>query len=374
MNPRRFFVNKKPRNTKPKILKKDLFFTFDDTPGYFKDGYFYDIKSMFTGWKEEGEIHDDPIDRDKHPKRILKDNSLFGEEITLRQKLIKKIFFVPNYRLEDTKRFFENQKKIENDPKMIIDENPYLTELSTSEERKDNFYDNELDDNDYEYLASKNSDQQIERIYNEIKMNEEELKEYKLKLEEAEKSKKDIFQIIKDIRNNNYNDLNISDSEDTNPKLIKDIENNEMQFLSQNKQNEFSMMFIPDEIKPSKDLNCLSCGGNGHSKEMCIEFPDPEYDKQFKHCINCGGFGHLYCRNGINDNVNNKNNKLEEDDENCVYNNGKRYYFDFNLKEDCDKGASLIQEDEEELYETGTGTSNNINEESKDDNITNHLI
>jgi len=257
---------------------------------------------------------------------------------------------------------------------MIIDENPYLTELSTSEERKDNFYDNELDDNDYEYLASKNSDQQIERIYNEIKMSEEELKEYKLKLEEAEKSKKDIFQIIKDIRNNNYNNLNISDSDDTNPKLIKDIENNEMQFLSQNKQNEFSMMFIPDEIKSSKDLNCLSCGGNGHSKEMCIEFPDPEYDKQFKYCINCGGFGHLYCRNGINDNVNNKNNKLEEDDENCIYNNGKRYYFDFNLKEDCDKGASLIQEDEEELYETGTGTSNNINEESKDDNITNHLI
>jgi len=281
---------------------------------------------------------------------------------------------VPNYRLEDTKRFFENQKKVENDPKMIIDENPYLTELSTSEERKDNFYDNELDDNDYEYLASKNSDQQIERIYNEIKMSEEELKDYKLKLEEAEKTKKDIFQIIKDIRNNNYNNLNISDSDDTNPKLIKDIENNEMQFLSQNKQNEFSMMFIPDEIKPSKDLNCLSCGGNGHSKEMCIEFPDPEYDKQFKHCINCGGFGHLYCRNGINDNVNNKNNKLEEDDENCIYNNGKRYYFDFNLKEDCDKGASLIQEDEEELYETGTGTSNNINEESKDDNITNHLI
>lgn len=381
MNPKRFFVEDKPKKPKSKIFKKDLFFKLDDTPGYFKDGYFFEVKSIFTGWDEEGEIHDEPINKnkDKNEKKIIKENSLFNEEITLRNKLIKKILFVPNFRLEETKKFFEKQNKVENQEEAKEDEKEEEknTIFNFNEECQNNNINELNNNNDYEHIVN-NSYQPFERIYNEIKVSDEELEQYKLKLEQAKKSNKNVFQLIKEIRkknskNNEDNKFKETNMKKMNIKPIKDIENNEVKLLTPNEQNELLMFFVPDDIDSNKDTICQSCKGKGHSKEQCMEFPDPDYDKPLKHCMNCGNYGHLYCRNGIKeDNENNMCYDSEEDDENYIYNHGKRYYFDFNLEEDKKRGVSISQGDEEEMYETGA--TNIINEDSKDDNMLNYLI
>ena len=344
MNPKRFFVNEKNnRRSKSKVLKKDLFFKFDDTPGYYKDGYYFDIKSIFTGWSEDGELpQDEPVERNQKIKKIIKDKSLFGEEITLRNKFIKKISFVPNYRLEDSINYFKTIKKkgIAEDDKIIIDKESN----NNNNNNKDIIIEDNMNDdisyNNNDSIINDDTSMQVGRIYEGIKVGEEQLKEYKLKISNARKAKKNIFQIIKDIKKNNPNSNNDKDLEEDekyniqniSTNKLKDIENNEIKLLTPNDQNELLMFFIPDQVNATKRTICESCKGRGHSKEQCLEFPDPNYDKSLKFCMNCGSYGHLYCRNGIKD-EDNIDDESDEDDENYIYNHGRKYNFDFDLNE-----------------------------------------
>lgn len=374
MDPKRFFVNDCPsrHHSKSKRFKKDLFFKYDDNPGYCKDGYYFDVKSIFSAWEEKGQIIEQPQEKEKNIKKIDKDNSLFDEEITLRNKFIKKISFVPNFRLEDTKNFFQKQKNLKKkEEEGETDED----EKKNEEESNNNMIEEDLDDIKYgynhKYSTSNYSLKPFERFFDEIKVSKEELKEYNLKIEKAKKEKRDIFQLIKEIKTNNKNIIE-EKKEIKKMKKIKDIENNEIQFLTPQEQNELLMFFIPDEVNSTKDTICESCQGKGHSKEQCMDFPDPDYDSSLKFCMNCGNSGHLYCRNGVNDEENNLYDISEEDDDEIIiYNHGKRYYFDFKLDEDKERNISDNQ-DEEELYETGA--TNLINEDSKEDNMINYLF
>jgi hypothetical protein len=173
-------------------------------------------------------------------------------------------------------------------------------------------------------MISDLSTPQIGRIYEGIKLNEEELKNYKQKLDEAKKSENNLFQILKEIKKNNLNNNNIDEnsigqeeiniiSENNNKRPLKDLENNEIKLLSPTQQNEILMFFIPDIINSTYKTICDSCKERGHSKEQCIQFPDPNYDRSLKYCMNCGKNGHLYCRKGIKDD--NIDEGSEEDDE-----------------------------------------------------------
>lgn len=65
--------------------------------------------------------------------------------------------------------------------------------------------------------------------------------------------------------------------------------------------------------------------------------------------MNCGNYGHLYCRQGLEEKNNNGEelDELEKDDENYIYNHEKKYYFNFNLKEDKKRRISLTEYEEE---------------------------
>ena len=367
MNPKKFFSNDKPINNKLKILKKDLFFKYDESPGYSKDGYSFEVKSYFTGWPDDDVAPSDNKAKEKgvEEKKIVNSSQ---EEITLKTKLIKKISYMPNCRLEDTKKFFDNQNKIKNEEESDEDEkssysNKYI-------EENNNIIENEWYNNS---SFANNSSQPIERINNGIKVGEEELKLYKLKIEKAKNQNQNIFELIKEFKNTKQ--IIDNDNQDRKEKIkfksIKDIENNEIKLLTPNKQNELLMLFEPEIINSTKDTICESCKMRGHSKKECIQFPCPEYEKPLKYCMNCGDYGHLYCRNGMKD-VENNNvfDESFEDDENCIYNHGKKYKFDF-LGENKEK-ENQNQEEEEELFETGA--TNIINEDLKENNMLNYLF
>jgi len=365
MNPKKFFSNDKPLNNKLKILKKDLFFKYDESPGYSKDGYSFEVKSYFTGWPDDDvvQLNNKKKEKGVEEKKIVNSSQ---EEITLKTKLIKKISYMPNCRLEDTKQFFEKQNKVNNWEESDEDEKSTLYNQNLEENKND--LNNELNNN---CTLTNNTSQPIERINNGIKMGEEELKLYKLKIEKAKNSEQNIFKLIKEIKNSNQINNNDYSKEKIKFKSIQDIENNEIKLLTPNKQNELLMLFEPEIINSTKDTICESCKMKGHSKKECIQFPCPEYEQPLKYCMNCGDYGHLYCRSGMKDIENNNIfDESFEDDENCIYNHGKKYKFEF-LDEDKVKENSN-QEEEEELFETGA--TNIINEDIKDNNMLNYLF
>lgn len=375
MNPKRFFVEES-QFTKPNKYEKilGLFFKQDTNPGYYKDGFFYDVKSTFTGWNEEEILEEDFPDEEKYWK-IPKEKSLFGKDTLLRKRMIKKILFVPNYRLEDTKNFFEqkkfSEKNIDND-----ESTEYNEKIDFNDENSIN--NNSKEKN--EILINNLTKGNIERIYQEIKANDEQIKQYEEKLKYYSEQKNNIFQLIKELRKKN--DINInklnklsSEEEGESPpsKLVKNIEHNEIKLLTPNEQKEILMFFVPDEINQNKNQLCESCKEKGHSKKECVPYPDPEFDKCLKFCVNCGGSGHLYCRKGLNDDENICDYTFGEDDddiENLKFNNGIKYLFDFDIRdEDKTKNNEDIGE---KLYEKGA--DNLINEDKKDNNMINYLI
>ena len=374
MNPKRFFVDE-PQLPKPSKFDKilGLFFKQDTNPGYYKDGFFYDVKSTFTGWNEEEEFEEQFPDEKKYIK-IPKEKSLFGKDTLLRKRMIKKILFVPNYRLEDTKNFFEQkkilEKNIDNGESTEYNEN---IDLNLNDENSINNNSKEKNELLINNLTSGN----IERIYQEIKANDERIKQYEEKLKYYSEQKNNIFQLIKDLRKKNdinINKLNKLSSEEegmrTPSKLVKNIEQNEIQLLTQNEQKEILMFFVPDEIIQNKFQLCESCKEKGHSKRECVPYPDPEFDKSLKFCVNCGGSGHLYCRKGLNDDENICDCIFGEDDddiENLEFNNGVKYFFDFDIR-DGDKMKNN-GDDGEKLYEEGA--ENLINEDKNDNKMIN---
>jgi len=375
MNPRSFFVEE-PKCTKSNKYGKNLgtHFKHDINPGYYKDGLFYDVKATFTGWNEEDELDDRFFEENKYFK-ISKEKSLFGKDTLLKDQLIKKILFVPNYRLEDTKKFFEQKKREEKN--IDCDETTEYDEII-------NFNDDESITNNNkeknETLINNITSQKIERIYQQIKENEEQIKQYETKLKYYSEQKNNIFQLIKDLRQKNdinKNELNkISAEEEIGvqppPKLIKNIENNEIQLLTPNEQKEILMFFVPDEIDQNKFQICESCKQKGHSKRECVPYPDPEFDKALKFCVNCGGTGHLYCRKGLNDDENLNDHKFGEDEddvEDLEFNNGMKYFFDFEIRDE-DKIINN-EEEEEKIYEEG---AENLTNEDKKDNQENQEI
>ena len=59
MNPKRFFVDEPKRKKLNPIEKKlGIYFKQDTNPGYYKDGYFFDVKSTFTGWTNKEDKFD----------------------------------------------------------------------------------------------------------------------------------------------------------------------------------------------------------------------------------------------------------------------------------------------------------------------------
>ena len=133
------------------------------------------------------------------------------------------------------------------------------------------------------------------------------------------------------------------------------------------------MFFIPDDTNKDSNAICESCKEKGHTKKECILYPDPDFDKALKFCVNCGNSGHLYCRKGLNDDENLGDYRPEgEDEENLDLNEGLKYYFDFDIRDEDMKEKSEIHEDEEELYENGA--INIINEDEKENNMLNYLF
>lgn len=351
-----------------KIIEDDLFFIFDEIPGYYKEGYYLKNKSTFTGWEEDGEIPPDEfIEKEQNVQKIEK-----LEDKILKIKLIKKISFVPNFSLKDTKKYFKRMKKKEEteteDNKIINDEEYNNENFLIGQDINDS--NNNYTDN-YNNLLSNGSFQVSERLCENIKLGEEQLKDYKIKIEKYKNSQKDIFQLLKEIRKNNSIIDNDSEEEDNkinqkiNNEKLNSIEKSNIKLLTSKEQKELLMFFIPDKINSTKNTICESCNQNGHSKEQCMEYPDPNYDKSLKFCMNCGKYGHLYCRDGIEEN--NNESESDEYDENNIYNHGKKYYFDLYSNEHK-KGIS-ISEYEEELYETGA-----TNIISEDENLLNYLL
>ena len=106
------FLNENQKQQSESIIKENLFFTLDDIPGYYKEGFYYDIKSSFTGWEDDGKKNkNESFENDKNKKKIEKSGSLFADEIILHKKLIKKISFVSNFRISDTIKYYEKKKK-----------------------------------------------------------------------------------------------------------------------------------------------------------------------------------------------------------------------------------------------------------------------
>lgn len=361
MNPINFFPNKTSYRTykkknKDDIFTKDVLFTRDTHPGYWKNGYEFVIDSVFTGWDTEQQNNTQKNERSKSEdkgtiKTIFKD-FIFDGEITLKNAFIKKIKYMPNFRLADTKKYFESKKNEKSDLHDKYKEFDYYIS------------DNESDSQENEIKSPKNFNNDSNNLNNQLTANierplmeehlltEEESKNFYYKLKEIKNyPQKSTLQLIKEIRQkkekekeDNKNE-NIIETSNKKSKDIIDIENNELQFMTPNDQNDLLMFFIPDQFPMASTITCSSCNMKGHSKEQCVQFPDPNYDKNLKHCMNCGCYGHLYCRKNIKktqkpENEVNDESEEEEESEEDIW---KKYYFDFDLKDDNNSEEEKLQ-------------------------------
>ena len=361
MNPINFFPNKTSYRTykkknKDDIFTKDVLFTRDTHPGYWKNGYEFVIDSVFTGWDTEQQNNTQKNERSKSEdkgtiKTIFKD-FIFDGEITLKNAFIKKIKYMPNFRLADTKKYFESKKNEKSDLHDKYKEFDYYIS------------DNESDSQENEIKSPKNFNNDSNNLNNQLTANierplmeehlltEEESKNFYYKLKEIKNNpQKSTLQLIKEIRQkkekekeDNKNE-NIIETSNKKSKDIIDIENNELQFMTPNDQNDLLMFFIPDQFPMASTITCSSCNMKGHSKEQCVQFPDPNYDKNLKHCMNCGCYGHLYCRKNIKktqkpENEVNDESEEEEESEEDIW---KKYYFDFDLKDDNNSEEEKLQ-------------------------------